>query len=82
MKRVLLISNSTLHGSGYLDHCAEEFRRFLGPGVTRVLFVPYALHDRAAYAAKSSRFPKWPDTITVPRPTSARMKSSSTWRYW
>lgn len=23
-KRILLISNSTLHGSGYLDHCAEE----------------------------------------------------------
>ncbi|MBK7877456.1 MAG: dipeptidase PepE [Planctomycetes bacterium] len=52
MKRVLLISNSTLHGSGYLDHCAEELRRFLGPGVARIAFVPYALHDRAGYAAK------------------------------
>ncbi|MBI5361627.1 MAG: dipeptidase PepE [Planctomycetes bacterium] len=52
MKRLLLISNSTLHGSGYLDHCAEELRRFLGPEVERVAFVPYALHDRAAYAAK------------------------------
>lgn len=52
MKRLLLISNSTLHGGGYLDHCAEEFRRFLGANVERVTFVPYALHDRAAYASK------------------------------
>ena len=29
MKRVLLISTSTLHGRGYLDHCAEEILDFL-----------------------------------------------------
>ncbi len=52
MRRLLLISNSTSHGSGYLDHCAEEIREFLGP-VQRVLFVPHALHDRDAYAAKA-----------------------------
>ena len=52
MKRVLLVSNSTLHGSGYLDHCADELRSFLGPAVRRLAFVPYALHDRDAYAAK------------------------------
>ena len=50
MKRLLLISNSTLYGGGYLDHCEEEIRDFLGEG-RRVLFIPYALHDRDAYAA-------------------------------
>ena len=49
-KRVLLISNSTLYGSGYLDHAATEIQDFLG-SVKRVLFVPFALYDRAAYAA-------------------------------
>ena len=33
-KRVLLISNSTLYGSGYLDHAETEIRDFLGT-VTR-----------------------------------------------
>jgi dipeptidase E len=49
-KRLLLISNSTLHGSGYLDHAEGEIRTFLGP-LKRVLFVPFALHDRDAYTA-------------------------------
>ena len=49
--RLLLISNSTQHGTGYLDHCAEAITSFLGP-VQRVTFVPYALFDRDAYAAR------------------------------
>jgi dipeptidase E len=49
-KRVLLISNSTLYGSGYLDHAAAEIHDFLGD-LKRVLFVPFALYDRDAYAA-------------------------------
>ena len=48
--RLLLISNSTLYGSGYLDHAASEISDFLGD-VKRVLFVPYALCDRDSYAA-------------------------------
>lgn len=47
-KRLLLISNSTCHGRGYLDHCAEEIRDFLG-GRKRLAFVPFALHDREGY---------------------------------
>jgi dipeptidase E len=47
---LLLISNSTLHGSGYLDHCEAEMRDFFA-GVERVLFIPFAMHDRAGYAA-------------------------------
>jgi dipeptidase E len=45
----LLISNSTLYGSGYLDHAEPLIRDFLPIG-TRVLFIPYALHDRDKYA--------------------------------
>lgn len=51
--RLLLISNSTLHGGDYLDHCAAAITSFLGPSVKRVLFVPYALFDRDAYAARA-----------------------------
>jgi dipeptidase E len=49
-KRVLLISNSTLYGSGYLDHAEAEIRDFLS-NIKRVLFVPYALYDRDAYSS-------------------------------
>lgn len=58
MKRILLISNSTLYGSGYLDHAASEIGGFLG-NVKTVLFVPYALYDRDAYASMAQdRFRK------------------------
>lgn len=57
-KRLLLISNSTLYGSGYLDHAETEIRSFLGD-VRKVLFVPYALFDRDKYAATArARFQK------------------------
>jgi dipeptidase E len=52
-RRLLLLSNSTLHGGGYLDHAAAEIRDFLGRDVRRVLFVPYAMHDRDAYARQA-----------------------------
>ena len=51
--RLLLLSNSALHGSGYLDYAEGEIRDFLA-GVRQVLFVPYALHDRDGYAAKAA----------------------------
>jgi dipeptidase E len=51
-RRVLLISNSTLYGSGYLDHAESEIRDFLGAAES-VLFIPYALYDRDAYAAQA-----------------------------
>jgi dipeptidase E len=57
-KRILLISNSTLYGSGYLDHAEDEIRSFLGD-VKRVLFAPFALHDRDSYTASAQqRFEK------------------------
>jgi dipeptidase E len=52
--RVLLISNSTLYGSGYLDHAAAEICDFLG-SAKGVLFVPYALYDRDAYASMAQK---------------------------
>lgn len=48
-RQLLLISNSTLYGHGYLDHAEPEIRNLLG-GVKRILFVPFALYDRNAYA--------------------------------
>ena len=51
MRRLLLLSNSTQHGSGFLDHAIDEFVAALH-GARRVLFVPFALHDRAGYTAK------------------------------
>jgi dipeptidase E len=50
--RILLISNSTVHGRGYLDHVEDEIKAFLGPAKT-VLFFPFALFDRDDYAAKA-----------------------------
>ena len=50
--RILLISNSTVHGRGYFDHVEDEIRSFLGSAKS-VLFFPYALFDRDGYAAKA-----------------------------
>jgi dipeptidase E len=63
-QRILLISNSTLHERGYLDHVEDEIKSFLAPART-VLFFPFALHDRDGYAAKAKeRFGKMGFTVT------------------
>lgn len=57
-KRLLLVSTSQTYGTGYLDHCAPEVVELFG-GLKRVLFVPFALYDRDAYATKArERFEK------------------------
>ena len=57
-QRVLLISNSTLYGSGYLDHAESEIRSFLND-VRSILFIPYALYDHDSYASMAQeRFEK------------------------
>lgn len=48
---LLLISSSTIYRHGYLDHVESAIRDLL-QGVRRVVFVPYALYDRDAYATK------------------------------
>jgi dipeptidase E len=50
--RLLLASSSRVHGSGWLDACADEIRDFLR-GIPRTLFVPYAIRDHDAYARKA-----------------------------
>jgi dipeptidase E len=41
-KRLLLLSNSTNYGQGFLEHAATGIKDFLGAEVRRVLFVPFA----------------------------------------
>jgi dipeptidase E len=50
--RILLVSNSTQYGRGYLDNVENEIKRRLG-AASNVLFVPVALFDRQAYATKA-----------------------------
>jgi dipeptidase E len=50
-RRLLLISNSTVHGRGYLDHCLDEMDDFLGEA-RRLVFIPFALKDREGYGAR------------------------------
>ena len=52
MRRLLLLSNSTNHGAGYLDHAMEAIGSFLGP-VRRLCFVPFALRDHPGYTARA-----------------------------
>ncbi|XP_050693972.1 alpha-aspartyl dipeptidase-like [Eriocheir sinensis] len=60
-RNVLLLSNSTVHGSGYLEWASTYIKEFLkSKGVTKVLFVPFALRDMDAYADKAAkRFTSW-----------------------
>jgi dipeptidase E len=46
--RLVLLSNSTNFGTGYLEHAADPIRE-LFRDLRRVLFVPFALHDQEAY---------------------------------
>jgi dipeptidase E len=50
--KLLLISNSTNHGEGFLDHCLGEIDAFLG-SVRKLVFIPFAFKDRASYGAKA-----------------------------
>ena len=54
--KLLLISTSTVFGTGYLDHAEHEIREMMG-NARRVIFIPYALADRVSYGNKAvSRF--------------------------
>jgi dipeptidase E len=52
-RRMLLVSNSTVYGRGYLDHCASLVQTFFAG--RKVLFVPYALHNLDAYTEKAKQ---------------------------
>ena len=54
-RRLLLLSNSTNYGEEYLRYPLSHIKNFLGPGIRRVLFVPYAgvsWSDYDEYAAR------------------------------
>jgi len=56
--KLLLISNSYSYGRGFLDHCIDEIRDFIGTR-KEILFIPYALHDHNNYSQiMSNRFSK------------------------
>jgi dipeptidase E len=68
---LLLLSNSTNHGQGYLDHAMPEVLAFLGTA-RRLAFVPFALLDREGYAARAAaRFQKEGVTVTAVTPDLA-----------
>ncbi|NBE52403.1 dipeptidase PepE, partial [Streptomyces boluensis] len=48
---LLLLSNSTQYGRGYLEHALGTVTGFL-PAQARLAFVPYALADHDAYTAR------------------------------
>ncbi|OON76712.1 dipeptidase PepE [Streptomyces tsukubensis] len=48
---LLLLSNSTQHGRGYLEHALKTVTGFL-PANARLAFVPYALADHDTYTAR------------------------------
>ncbi|MCX4772893.1 dipeptidase PepE [Streptomyces sp. NBC_01285] len=48
---LLLLSNSTQHGCGYLEHALDTVSAFL-PSGARLAFVPYALADYTTYTAR------------------------------
>jgi dipeptidase E len=61
-RRLLLLSNSKNSGQQYLAHAEREVTDFLGSGIKRVLFVPFAgvrisFDDYAAIV--QMRFKKW-----------------------
>ena len=69
--KLLLLSNSTNHGQGYLDHAMPEVLSFLG-AVRRLAFVPFALFDREGYAAKAAaRFEREGVAVTAVTPDLA-----------
>lgn len=53
--KLLLLSNSSAPGRGYLEHAADVVAEHLR-GVGELLFVPYALADHDGYTAKVAAF--------------------------
>jgi len=66
MRNLLLLSNSTLHPTGYLEYAADIICEFLrSRSVSEVLFVPYALRTQDEYAATARKaFTGWGFKLT------------------
>ena len=70
-RNLLLLSNSTLHPTGYLEYAADHIQQFLWGGpiaalvLLQVLFVPYALRKQDEYAATARKaFESWGFTFS------------------
>ena len=79
--RLLLISNSSQFGMGFLAHCIADIVGFLG-ATNQLLFIPYALTDHEQYAAiVSERFAQVGIAVrsihTAPRPHEAVREASA-----
>jgi len=75
LRRILLISNSTVYGRGYLDHVEEEIKEFLEDR-KNVLFFPFALKDWNSYAAKArERFAAFGYTVTSAHAVADKVKA-------
>lgn len=62
--QLLLLSNSTQHGQGYLMHAEDAVRSHL-EGRTSLLFVPFALADHEAYTQVARQaFGRWDIEVT------------------
>ena len=48
-RKLLLISSSRTHGTSFLEHCREAIKEHL-TGIERIVFLPFALSSRDAYA--------------------------------
>lgn len=53
-RRILLLSTSTMFGSGYLEYCEAELKTFFA-GLDRLLFVPYARPGGMSHDAYTER---------------------------
>jgi dipeptidase E len=55
LRRVLLLSSSTVHPTGYLQYAHSYITSFLSASNTKkLLFVPYAIHDHDMYFERVS----------------------------
>ena len=64
-RRLLLVSNSSPYGGGYLDHIEDEIKDFLGNA------------ERTVFAARS--FPMWHIWAIVLQAAEATMASVELW---
>jgi dipeptidase E len=48
MRKLLLVSSSRVHGTGFLEHCRDAIAAHFS-SVDEILFIPYALQDHDRY---------------------------------
>ncbi len=53
-RKILLVSTSTTHGTGYLEHCEAEVKALL-EGKKSILFIPYARPSGISHAAYTDK---------------------------